>query len=180
MKNGMKILAGALAALVALAIVIPSLYRTDAPPPAPATDTTAVWLVRHAEKADDGTPNPPLTAEGEARAQRLAERLASEGITAIYSTEFKRTLSTARPLAERLGLAMQLYDPMNPNVVAQIAKQHPGGRILVVGHSNTVPPMANVLLGEARYEQFEPGEYGRLLCVRLPKAGPAEAYELAY
>jgi probable phosphoglycerate mutase len=73
-----------------------------------------ILLVRHGESAPedpdnpaemvDGQSDPPLDPVGEEQAERLAERLAGEKISAIYVTTLRRTAQTAAPLAARLGL----------------------------------------------------------------------------
>ncbi|GAI92910.1 unnamed protein product, partial [marine sediment metagenome] len=52
---------------------------------------TTIFLVRHAEKAQDSTSDPPLTSEGKARAQELAYILKHVPLVAIYSTPYIRT-----------------------------------------------------------------------------------------
>ncbi len=84
-------------------------YRFKLPP-----DATEILLVRHGETipfADvpfplvDGQGDPELAPEGRAQAERLADRLEDDGpFDAIYVTTLRRTLKTAMPLAERLGL----------------------------------------------------------------------------
>ena len=81
---------------------------------APMPGATTVLLVRHGESAPahpdrpfplvDGHGDPPLDPVGHEQAQRLGERLAGERIDAIYVTNLCRTLQTAAPLAQRLGL----------------------------------------------------------------------------
>jgi 2,3-bisphosphoglycerate-dependent phosphoglycerate mutase len=90
----------------------PRTYRQHryAPPPG----ATEVLLVRHGESqpADpanpfplvDGHGDPPLDPVGHEQAERVAARLAGEGIAAIYVTTLCRTAETAAPLAARLGL----------------------------------------------------------------------------
>jgi len=56
----------------------------------------------------DGHADPALTPAGQEQARRLADRLASERIDAIYVTTLRRTAQTAAPLAARLGLAPQV------------------------------------------------------------------------
>lgn len=68
-------------------------------------------LVRHAESeanvarvATAVPPGPPLSAYGEKQAEVLADRLAGENVVAIRTSNTVRARSTARPLAERLGI----------------------------------------------------------------------------
>lgn len=84
-------------------------HRYQPPPTA-----TVVLLVRHGESAAahpdrpfplvGGHGDPALHPNGRAQAERLAERLATEPLDAIYVTTLRRTHETAGPLAARLGL----------------------------------------------------------------------------
>lgn len=84
-------------------------HRFTLPPGA-----TDLLLVRHGESMPgrvdqpfperDGHADPPLSPEGEEQAVRLAERLASAAVDAIYVTPLQRTAQTAAPLAAKLGL----------------------------------------------------------------------------
>ena len=51
--------------------------------------------------------DPPLDVVGHAEAERVADRLAGEEISAIYSSGLTRTNQTAAPLAARLGLEVR-------------------------------------------------------------------------
>src|SRR5437667_11564086 len=64
-----------------------------------ASAQPVVVIVRHAEKAANGGNDPDLSSAGHARAEALARILKDSGITAIFSTEFKRTEETAAPTA---------------------------------------------------------------------------------
>lgn len=55
-----------------------------------------------------GQGDPPLSALGHAQARKVSDRLAGARIGAIYVTTLRRTAQTAAPLAERLGLALQV------------------------------------------------------------------------
>ena len=70
----------------------------------PALAQATVFVVRHAERADDGAAkledDPDLSAAGRARAEALAAALEDAGITAIFATQYKRTHQTAAPLAK--------------------------------------------------------------------------------
>ena len=73
---------------------------------AAAAAQSTIFIVRHAEKAESGGTDPDLSEPGKARAESLANILKDAGITAIYTTEFKRTQETAAPLAKILGIAV--------------------------------------------------------------------------
>jgi len=47
----------------------------------------------------DDSEDTPLSKAGEARAQLLARLLKDAGVTAIYTSQFQRTIKTAEPLA---------------------------------------------------------------------------------
>lgn len=72
--------------------------------------TTRFLLVRHGQTAWNkdlhfrGTTDLPLSDLGLAQAQRVAEWLKGEPIRAIYSSPLLRTVQTAQPLADALGL----------------------------------------------------------------------------
>jgi phosphohistidine phosphatase SixA len=106
-----------------------------------------VWLVRHTEKADDGTRDPALTAAGKAQAELLAVLLRDAGIEQIYSTDYLRTRDTVVPLASRIGVEITLYDPASPQVLVELL-QDAAGSCLVVGHSNTIPELVKLLGGD--------------------------------
>ncbi|MEE4330256.1 MAG: histidine phosphatase family protein, partial [Wenzhouxiangella sp.] len=46
-----------------------------------------VYLVRHAERAEDGSDDPPLSPEGQARAQALRAVLDDVELAAIHTTQ---------------------------------------------------------------------------------------------
>ena len=71
---------------------------------------TRILLARHGETDWNrlgrwqGHADPPLNDAGRAQAAQLAERLAGDGIAAIYSSDLTRASQTARVVADRLGL----------------------------------------------------------------------------
>lgn len=135
----------------------------------PAADAqTVIYLVRHAEKQSGD--NPSLTTAGQARANTLADMLEDRELTGIYSTNYKRTLETAAPIAARTGLDVQRYDPRDLQGFAGQLKQKPGV-YLVVGHSNTTPQLTEALGGDGGTPIYEPTEYDRLYVVELGSDG---------
>jgi broad specificity phosphatase PhoE len=73
-----------------------------------------IILVHHAEadwKRDGHTrdlPDPPLTERGRWHARRLAEHLRSIPVQAIYSSQLRRALQTAEPIAAALRLEIMI------------------------------------------------------------------------
>jgi phosphohistidine phosphatase SixA len=113
--------------------------------PAFAVAQPAVFLVRHAERADTAAgvapvtgADPDLSAAGHARASSLAAMLKDAGITAIFATQYKRTQQTAAPLATALGVAILTIPSTDTEGLVAKVKAAPGN-VLIVGHSNTVP-----------------------------------------
>jgi len=74
------------------------------------TRTTLVLLVRHGQTPTTGkilpgrAPGLYLSERGMQQAQRVAERLSTLPISAIYSSPMERTQQTAEPTGERCGL----------------------------------------------------------------------------
>lgn len=141
----------------------------DSPQQEASQIASQIFLVRHAEKTADKT-DPALTSAGQARAELLADMLKDAGITHIHSSDFTRTRDTAAPLAERLGLEVALYDPRDLPAMALKLKSM-SGRHLVVGHSNTTPPLTELLGGEGGAPIVEAIEYDRLYVVSIGTDG---------
>lgn len=75
---------------------------------------TYLFLIRHGEnewvemgKLAGRTPDVHLNEKGHQQSAGLAERLANQPITAIYSSPLVRCVETAQPLAQRLGLPIR-------------------------------------------------------------------------
>lgn len=130
-----------------------------------------VIVVRHAEKdtTDQGS-DPNLSAEGRQRAARLAKLIRKYKPKRIYSTNYKRTLQTVAPLAEKRAVEVQIYEPLKQTeLVAQLKSFRKGRRIVVVGHGNTVPAFLNLLVGENKYKNLAENEYNKIWIIRLKK-----------
>lgn len=141
---------------------------------------TTFILVRHAEKASNDK-DPELSEVGVERAQRLAELLRNTKITAVYSTKYKRTQNTIGPVAKAQNLSVNDYESMTAEMLQKIATENPGGTILIAGHSNTVPQIANALLGKTEFQNFPDSEYGTILIVSVVELGKvASVLRLSY
>src|SRR5437016_10383407 len=103
-----------------------------------ASAQPVVVIVRHAEKATNGGNDPDLSSAGRARADALARILKDSGITAIFTSEFKRTQETAAPTATSIGVTPTVDAATDTD--ALVAKLHQlSGNALVVGHGDTIP-----------------------------------------
>lgn len=143
-------------------------------------DLTTFILVRHAEKSDDDPRDPSLSAEGEARAKKLAEVLADQSITAVYSTPFKRTKTTAEPVAAAKGLTVESYDFRSQTYLQEMLQKHRGGTILISGHSNTTPMVANTLIGKESFQTLDESEYGMIFIVTVSEVGKGTVTVVKY
>ena len=144
-------------------------------------EITTFILVRHAEKADDGTKNPPLTEEGNMRANNLLALLTMADISAIYSTDYKRTQLTVAPLATVKDMEVLTYGWKDPEaMLTTMLEKHVGGIVVISGHSNTTPTVANILLGEDKFEQFDDLDYGNLLIVTVTELGKGNLLHIRF
>jgi len=143
------LIAGAGCAMLAMLAMLASAPSAPGAPvslPAPQAQWTFV-IVRHAERAEDGTDDPALTEAGNDRARRLAERLASAAGVGVYATAYRRTQATATPTATAWNVPVTTYDGGVDAIrlIAEITQQHSSGTILIVGHANTVPAIVGQL-----------------------------------
>jgi broad specificity phosphatase PhoE len=125
-----------------------------------------IILVRHAEKVD-ASQDPELTEAGKQRAERLAKIVKKYKPGAIYSTDFKRTRDTAAPMAARRRLKVEIYDPKNPADLIDTIMKSKTKRFMIVGHSNTIPGLANLLGKKELFKNLDDAEHGVIWIVRL-------------
>jgi 2,3-bisphosphoglycerate-dependent phosphoglycerate mutase len=132
-----------------------------------AAQKKTIILVRHAEKADATSQDPELSDAGKQRAERLAKVIKKYKPGAIYSTDFKRTRDSVAPIAARRKLKIEVYDPKVPAVLVDTIIKSKTKRSLVVGHSNTVPGLANLLGKKEVFKNLDDTEYGVIWIVRI-------------
>ena len=131
------------------------------------------YIVRHAEKeqASAGsvmaTPgNPPLTKQGAARALALKDILKDKHIRYIFSTNTTRTIATAKPLSEAIGVKVDTYAWPDSTFISKLKTLR--GNTLIVGHSNTVDDIVNKLCGQVKIaSDLKDGEYDNLFLVKI-------------
>ena len=131
--------------------------------------TFTIYLVRHSEKVQSSVHQSdlPLSQCGEQRSETLSIFLSDVRIDAIYSTDFTRTISTAKPTAISKELEIQKYEPSDLESFAQNLLDRKQDA-LVVGHSNTTGYLAGMLVGEEG-EDISLDIYDRIYKVTINK-----------
>ena len=147
--------------------------------------TTTVIFVRHAEKALEPADDPGLSPAGQRRVAELTRQLKDAdvvaGIDVVYSTPYRRTEETARPIAEALNLPINSYDAGDTEeVMERILKEHKGKIILVVGHSNTVPQLMYDMGASKKVPEIQENEYDNIYIVSVPWFGKTKTIRLRY
>jgi broad specificity phosphatase PhoE len=116
--------------------------------------TTVVVLASSAEKDPGTIEDPPISAEGERRAQRLAQMFGAGGgpgrLDALYVSGERRAQQTAAPLTELLHLAPTVYAVKDAAAVAGgLVRAHEGGAVLVIGGAAALQQFLRQLGGAA-------------------------------
>jgi len=149
--------------------------------------TTTVIFVRHAEKAELPADNPVLSEAGQRRAAELARQLVDAdvvpgvGVDAVYSTSFRRTVETAKPVADALNLPVLNYDASDTEVFLEaVVKEYKGKIVLVVGHSDTVPEMIANMGASKNVPPIAEDEYDNIYLVSIPWFGKTKTIRLRY
>lgn len=124
--------------------------------------TTRYYLIRHAEKAVDGTDDPELSDEGHARARKLVSMLVDHKIERLYATSYKRTQQTLQPLADKYHLKVNIYDHQDAASIARMIADCRGKTTVVAGHSNSIPTLANTLIGQELYQELDESDYTKM------------------
>ena len=131
-----------------------NLVEVPASPARP--DSFVIYVVRHLEKEDTAL-DPALTTDGHRRADGLAQMLSESGIERIYSTMYRRGVGTALPLARRLTLPVEFYQPdQGDALVSDVLNLRQNA--LIIGHSNTVADLVGAFGGET--EELSEDRYG--------------------
>jgi broad specificity phosphatase PhoE len=129
----------------------------------------SVHLARHAEKAAaiGGDADVVLSEAGRARAQALLAWFDGKPLDAIYTTDLRRTQQTALPLAAARRLELRVLAAHDDaGLLRRLRERHCGGHVLVIGHSNTVPAIAQAL-GAAPFTIGD-GEFGVIYTLMPP------------
>lgn len=150
-----------------------------------------VYLVRHAERADEPRQDPPLNEKGNLRSQELARVLANANVKAIITSQYLRTKQTAEPLSKKFNVAVTSISlsvsPSNPRQVAEQSTaevtnkilEHGGGSVLVIGHSNSIPDVIKMLGGDT-VPVIDEKKFDDLFVVTVYAKGKATVARMKY
>ena len=147
--------------------------------------TTTVLFVRHAEMSGLPADDPGLNQVGQRRASELARQLVDAdvvaGIDAVYSTPLRRSVETAKPVAEALDLAVRSYDIADTEAfVEALVREHKGKIVLVVGHNDTLPEIIGNMGASKVVPPIADDEYDNIYLVSIPWFGKTKTIRLRY
>jgi broad specificity phosphatase PhoE len=163
-------------ALLVAAVIAYTGYRGAA--------TTVVVLASAGEKEPGTIDDPPISAEGERRAQRLAQMFALGGgpgrLDALYVSGERRAQQTAAPLEELLHLVPTVYDAKAaPAAAAGVLHAHEGGAVLVIGGAAALQQFLRQLAGAGSGAEA-PADPDLLYIVSVPTYGHPHVLRLKY
>jgi len=146
--------------------------------------TTVVVLVRPAEKEAGTINDPPLSPDGEQRAQVLAQMLGDTTgvghLDAIFVSDSCRAQQVIQPLAERLGRQPVVVPSGDVGSIAsRITRGHDGGTVLFVGSGDSVPALVQDLSG-IEVGPSHDTDHDTLYVVSIPTYGKASVLRFKY
>jgi len=145
--------------------------------------TTVIVLASTGEKEPGTIDDPPISAEGEGRAQRLAQLFGGGAglgrLDALYVSSERRAQQSAAPLTELTHLAPTVFSaPEAAATAAGLLHAHEGAAVMVIADGAAVQQFLRQLTG--------PGEQPRnaapdlLYIVSVPTFGRAHVLRLKY
>ena len=106
--------------------------------------------------------------------------LSDAGVTAIYTTQYKRTQQTVKPLADKLRLPVtQVEAKQTPELVKQIRARGAGQVVFIAGHNNTVPEII-AAMGGPQLPIIPETEYDNLYILTVQSDGSAKLLKMKY
>ncbi len=149
MVIGKKVLIIKMKQLILLVFILSSIDMSS-------QDCTEIYLIRHAEKdrSDIKNRNPELNDLGKKRALKWVQVFKNIELDKIYSTNYNRTIQTVTPISEENNIDISIYSPSKINYKNFISNNF-GSKVLVVGHSNTIPFFVNGLINKEFYQQID-------------------------
>ncbi len=162
-----------LAVLVVIGVAA-SVYR--------AATTTVVVLVPSGEREPGTIEDPPISDEGEQRAQRLAQMFGAGAgrIDAVYVESERRAQQAAAPLIDLLHLSPLVYNTRDASATAaDLLRAHDGGAVLVIGDHAALQQFLRELAGSAAGSSAA-DDPALLYMVSVPTFGHPHVLRLKY
>jgi phosphohistidine phosphatase SixA len=114
----------------------------------------------------------------------LPEVIGDMGVSAIYCTNLRRNRDTAQPLADHLGLKLNLvsqgrlydYKKLSRDLLDEFLTKHAGGVVVWVGNLRNLEEMYELLDGTGS----PPTEYGDVFIVVVPDVQPPRIKKMTY
>lgn len=148
---------------------------------------TIIVVVRHAEKAATEGTDPSLSEAGVKRAQELVRVAEDAGVSAIYTTQYKRSKETSKPLADTLKIPVFSLEINKENSIAypttlakEVLAKHAGRTVMVIGHSNTVPLIVEAFGGKRPSAIDDATEFDRMFIVIVSKNAEIKTIKARY
>jgi phosphohistidine phosphatase SixA len=150
----------------------------------PGTKTTIILLRHGGRDIYSAEADDPLTWQGRKRAQHLPEVIGDMGVSAIYCTNLRRNRDTAQPLADHLGLKLNLvsqgrlydYKKLSRDLLDEFFTKHAGGVVVWVGNLRNLEEMYELLDGTGS----PPTKYGDVFIVIVPDVQPPRIKKMTY
>ncbi|MBS0364674.1 MAG: histidine phosphatase family protein [Proteobacteria bacterium] len=144
-----------------------------------SASSTAVVLVQVAARDAATISDPPLSAEDEERAQRLARVLATHSPPQVlYVSDERGAQQTAAVLAQRLHLIPQAFAAgATGKAAARMLGESRNGAVAAVAGGSTSRSILEELCGECARTAGEEGDV--VYVITVPTYGPARVVVLA-
>ncbi len=148
-----------------------------------ARTSTVMILVLHAEQAQGAAANPGLSAEGLQRSVRLQQFLArarpERGVDAVYVAEGAAAQQTAAPLAQSMGLAVNVVASADwDRLPGFIMRNHASEVALIVG---TRAGLLSMLKNSTAVDfTIDEHDYGSVFVIARSRLSKAAAVRLQY
>lgn len=147
--------------------------------------TTAIFIVRHAEKASEPADDPGLSEIGRQRAEDLARLLqyatVGQAPDYVFVSQYRRSTDTVEPLIRDTGRPVNEYRAEDSKaLVRELLSNYRGKTVLVVGHSNTVPELVRLLGSRVPVPAMTEDDYDNLYLITIPRFGKVKTLRFKY
>ncbi|MBC7655220.1 MAG: histidine phosphatase family protein [Oligoflexus sp.] len=131
--------------------------------------TKTIWIVRHAEKQMDDikNSNPTLSKIGLNRAEDLRKLLKGKRIDYLFATLYLRTQQTVLPLSKERNITIQDYKTNDNTFIEKLNNLPVNNNIVIVGHSNTIIPLAKELGAKIFFNQLNEDDYDFIIRLKV-------------